>query len=162
MSLYSERVAALRANSALGRSRTAGAKRAGSRGITLIELLVVLALIAIIGAFAVPALMERFEKSKVEAAGIQIDKLGAILDIYRLDVGRYPRSDEGLQALVAQPAGVDRWAGPYLKNVDALTDPWGNPYQYRSPGENGEYDLYSLGADGTEGGDGNDADVTSW
>lgn len=162
MTLHSRLLARTLAVPSIGRSASIHLRFRGSRGITLIELLVVLAIIAIIGAFAVPALMGQLEKSKVDAAAIQIDRLGSILDIYRLDVGRYPRSDEGLQALLTQPPGIDRWSGPYLKNASALTDPWGNPYQYRSPGENGEYDLYSYGKDGAEGGDGNDADITSW
>ncbi len=92
----------------------------------------------------------------------QIENLSTTLDLYRLELGRYPSEDEGLEALVEQPSGVDNWNGPYLKKVDALTDPWGRPYVYLSPGEHGEYDLYSLGKDGSDGGDGEDEDVTSW
>jgi general secretion pathway protein G len=77
-------------------------------------------------------------------------------------VGRYPTTDEGLAALSNQPAGIDRWNGPYLKKKDIPVDPWGNEYNYRSPGENGDYDLYSLGRDNTDGGEGEDADVVSW
>lgn len=134
-----------------------------SRGYTLVELLVVLGILAAIGLIAVPAYINHLSKSRIRTAEIQIDRLGAILDAYLLDVGRYPTGQEGLESLVSAPPGVDRWAGPYLKNREALTDPWGNPYVYRSPGQHGKYDLYSLGPDGTEGGDGEDAaDITSW
>lgn len=134
----------------------------GSRGITLLELLVVLAIIALIATFAVPALMNQLGASKTKAARIQVKELGSILDMYRLDVGGYPSEAEGLEALVKAPPGLDRWNGPYLKNQEALTDPWGRPYLYRMPGENGEYDLYTYGSDGAEGGEGEAADVTSW
>ena len=86
----------------------------------------------------------------------------ASLDLYRLDVGRYPASDEGLRALVEAPVESERWNGPYLKKENSLIDPWGKPYEYLAPGDHGEYDLFTLGADGIEGGDGEDADVTSW
>lgn len=137
-------------------------RRRRSRGFTLMELMVVILILAIIGLFAVPAYLNYLEKSQIRTAGIQVDRLGGILDAYLLDVGRYPNQDEGLQSLVSGPPGVDRWAGPYLKNEKALNDPWGNPYVYRSPGRHGKYDLYSLGADGAEGGEGADADITSW
>jgi general secretion pathway protein G len=132
------------------------------RGFTLMELMVVLLIIAAISAIAVPMYMNHLAKARVQTAGVQVKQLGTILDMYRLDVGHYPSSAEGLQALVTAPPGVDRWAGPYLKNKDALTDPWGDPYQYRSPGDHGNYDLWSNGADGTEGGEGENADITSW
>lgn len=134
----------------------------GSRGITLLELLVVLAIIALIATFAVPALFNQLGASKTKAAKIQVKELGSILDMYRLDVGGYPSEAEGLESLVKAPPGLERWNGPYLSNPEALTDPWGRPYLYRMPGDNGEYDLYSLGSDGAEGGEGEAADVTSW
>lgn len=137
-------------------------RRRRSRGYTLVELLVVLGILALLTSVAVPMYLNHLSKSKMRTADIQIDRLGAILDAYLLDVGRYPTQEEGLEALVSAPPGVDRWAGPYLMNKEALTDPWGAPYHYQSPGQHGRYDLYSLGADGTEGGDGEDADVTSW
>ncbi|MDH3230464.1 MAG: type II secretion system major pseudopilin GspG [Alphaproteobacteria bacterium] len=133
-----------------------------SRGYTLVELLVVITILAAIGLIAVPAYMNHLSSAKVRTAGIQIDRLGAILDTYLLDVGRYPTQDEGLEALVSAPPGVDRWAGPYLKKKESLNDPWGAAFVYRSPGQHGKYDLYSLGADGAEGGEGADADIKSW
>lgn len=149
----------LRSESTVSRGTRAGY---GSRGVTLLELLVVLAIIALIATFAVPALFERLGESRTKAARIQIRELGNVLDMYRLDLGTYPSEAEGLQALVTAPAGSERWNGPYLRNPEALTDPWGRPYVYRLPGDHGEYDLYSLGSDGQDGGDGEAADITSW
>jgi len=126
------------------------------------ELLVVLAIMAGIAVIAVPIYLNQLSKSRIQTASIQVQQLGTILDMYRLDVGHYPTSSDGLESLVTAPAGVDRWGGPYLKQKESLTDPWGNPYQYRSPGDHGDYDLWSNGADGTEGGDGENADITSW
>ncbi|HUS55152.1 MAG TPA: type II secretion system major pseudopilin GspG [Thermohalobaculum sp.] len=132
------------------------------RGMTLIELLVVLLILALIAAFAVPRVMKYLGGARSNAAAIQIERLGGILDLYRLDVGRYPRTDEGLQALFEAPTDAERWNGPYVKKANSLIDPWGKPYEYLSPGDHGEYDLLTLGADGASGGDGDDADVTSW
>lgn len=132
------------------------------QGYTLIELLVVLAILGLLVAIAVPQLMKSLERAKSDTARVQVDKLASILDLYRLDLGQYPSEQAGLTALVEAPAGTERWNGPYLKNREALTDPWGRPYLYRSPGEHGEYDLYSLGADGKDGGEGNNADLTNW
>jgi len=137
-------------------------KRSRERGLTLIELLVVLLIIALIAAFAVPQVMNYLGGARHDAANIQVSRLSGILDLYRLDVGHYPSTTDGLDALLEQPSDADRWNGPYLKKADSLTDPWGQPYEYRSPGEHGDFDLYSLGADGADGGDGEDADVVSW
>ena len=136
--------------------------RERERGYTLIELLVVLAILGLLVAIAVPQLMKSLERAKVDTAHVQIEKLGSILDLYHLEAGHYPTEQDGLRALVEAPAGVDRWNGPYLKNREALTDPWGHLYVYRLPGEHGEYDLYSLGVDGKEGGEGKNADVANW
>jgi general secretion pathway protein G len=132
------------------------------RGFTLVELLVVLAILGLLVALAAPRVIQYLSKAKTDTAEIQIEKLGGVLDLYRLEVGRYPTQEEGLEALVERPPQVDNWNGPYLKNRESLTDPWGEPYVYRHPGEHGDYDLYSLGADGKDGGDGEDRDVTSW
>jgi general secretion pathway protein G len=131
-------------------------------GYTLVELLVVLAILGLLIALAAPRLIHHLTAAREQTTHMQIQQLGSILDIYKLDTGQYPTQQQGLQALVVQPAGAQNWNGPYLKNKDSLVDAWGNPYQYKSPGTHGDYDLYSLGADGREGGDGENADITSW
>lgn len=137
--------------------------RAKRNGFTLLEILVVLLIVALIAAVVVgPDIFKVFGTAKSNAAQIQIERIGAALDLYRLEVGRYPTDTEGLTGLVNQPTGVDRWNGPYLKNAESLVDPWGNQFVYRFPGENGAYDLFSYGADNVEGGDGEAADVTNW
>jgi len=138
------------------------AGRRQQAGFTLIEIMVVMVIIGLLMALVGPNLIGRSEKAKVQAAQMQIERLGTVLDTFRLDVGRYPTSQEGLQVLVQRPMGVDRWDGPYL-NKGIPKDPWDRPYIYRSPGEAGRpYDLYSLGADGAPGGTDNNRDVTSW
>ena len=136
--------------------------RRRSSGYTLVELLVVLAILGLLVALAAPRVIRYLGTAKTDTARIQIQKLGGVLDLYRLEIGHYPTEEEGLAALVDRPPQVEAWNGPYLKNRQSLVDPWGTPYAYRSPGEHGEYDLYTLGADGKEGGDGEDRDITSW
>ena len=131
-------------------------------GFTLVELLVVLIILGLIAAFAAPRVIKFVGGAKTDSAKIQIDRLSGVLDLYRLQVGRYPSEDEGLNALMEQPADAPDWEGPYLKKADALMDPWRRPYIYRFPGEHGDYDLYSLGADGEDGGEGEDRDLKSW
>jgi general secretion pathway protein G len=132
-------------------------------GFTLLEVLVVLVILGLIAAvFAGPRIFQYLGTAKTQAAKVQIERIGSALDLYRLEVGRYPLDNEGLEALVEEPAGVSTWNGPYLRNEEALMDPWGRLYVYRSPGEHGEYDLYTLGADNAEGGDGENRDITSW
>jgi general secretion pathway protein G len=129
------------------------------RGFTLLELLVVLAILGLIATFAAPRVLKWLSGARSDAARIQIEALGTGLDLYRLEVGRYPPT---LEALVTKPSDADRWNGPYLKKIVVPKDPWGRDYVYRNPGENGPYDLISLGADGAEGGEGEDRDVVSW
>jgi general secretion pathway protein G len=137
--------------------------RARQGGFSLIEIMVVMVIIGLLMALVGPNLIGRSEKAKVQAAAIQIERLGTVLDTYRLDVGRYPTTQEGLQVLVTRPMGVDRWDGPYLNKGEVPVDPWGRPYQYRSPGEGGRpYDLWSLGSDGAPGGADDARDITSW
>ncbi len=131
-------------------------------GYTLVELLVVLAILGLLVAIAAPRLISYLGSAKADTAKIQVEKLGTVLDLYHLEIGRYPTDQEGLQALVDRPTQLDTWNGPYLKNREALTDPWNRAYVYRFPGQHGDYDLYSLGADGREGGDGENRDITSW
>jgi general secretion pathway protein G len=136
--------------------------RTRDAGFTLIEMMVVMVIIGLLMALVGPRFIRQAEVAKVKAARAQIELLGTALDTFRLDIGRYPSSQEGLAALRQRPFGTDRWDGPYLKK-DVPKDPWDRPYYYRSPGENGRpYDLYSLGADGTPGGDGDARDITSW
>jgi general secretion pathway protein G len=131
------------------------------RGFTLIELLVVMVIVGLLAALVGPRLFPKLGKGKQAAAKAQIELLGQTLDQFRLDVGRYPTTQEGLAALVTNPGGVDNWDGPYLKKA-LPNDPWGKPYSYQCPGSHGEYDLSSLGRDGAAGGEGEDKDVTSW
>jgi general secretion pathway protein G len=117
-------------------------------------------IIGLLAALVGPKLFPKLGKGKQAAAKAQIELLGQALDQFRLDVGRYPTTQEGLNALVSNP-GIDRWDGPYLKK-DVPKDPWDRPYHYLSPGEHGEYDLFSYGRDGSPGGEGEDKDITSW
>jgi general secretion pathway protein G len=102
------------------------------------------------------------EEAKRKAAKIEINQIGQSLDLYKLEIGRYPTTSEGLQALITAPAGVTNWNGPYWKNGTLPTDPWKNEYKYAAPGQHGAYDIVSMGPDGKEGGDGADRDITSW
>src|SRR5213594_1601039 len=130
-------------------------------GITLIELLVVMVIIAMFATIVGQRLFRNGEKSLQTTAKAQIGEFESVLDAFRLDVGRYPTTEEGLQSLRVRPGSLERWDGPYLRK-DVPLDPWQHPYVYRFPGQHGDYDLYSLGADAQEGGDGENADVTSW
>ena len=132
-----------------------------SGGFTLIELIVVVVIIGLLAGLVLPQFIRQEEKAKLKAARAQIELLATALDTFRLDVGRYPTSEEGLQALRQKPGGLERWDGPYLKKEIPL-DPWGKPYNYKSPGDHGPYDIISYGADGVPGGDGDNRDITSW
>ena len=138
-----------------------GRRALDQAGFTLIELLIVVIILGVLAGLVGPRLFGRVGQSRQAAARVQIELLGAALDQFKLDVGRYPNSQEGLQALQQSPGNAPGWEGPYLKK-DIPRDPWGNPYQYKAPGEHGEYDLSSLGSDGAAGGDGEARDVTSW
>ncbi len=133
----------------------------GSAGFTLVELMVVVIIIGLLAALVLPQFIRQEEKAKIKAAQAQIELLGTALDTFRLDVGRYPSTDEGLQALRQKPGTLDRWDGPYLKK-DLPMDPWGKPYMYKSPGDHGPYDIVSYGADGAPGGEKDNRDLTSW
>lgn len=131
-------------------------------GFTLIELLVVLVILGLLAGLVGPQILRYLGGAKSDTARLQIEELGAGLDLFHLEVGRYPTTDEGLAGLVEEPTGVNNWNGPYLKKKTIPKDPWNNDYTYRSPGENGPYDLYSLGRDNMEGGEAEDADIVSW
>lgn len=132
-----------------------------SKGFTLIELIVVLVILGLLAGVVGPRLWNRVGQSKAQVARLQIEQLGNALALFRFDVGHYPTSGQGLQALV-EDQGIQNWSGPYLEKKNVPKDTWGRDYQYRAPGENGDYDLWSFGADGMEGGDGDDADINSW
>jgi general secretion pathway protein G len=131
------------------------------RGFTLIELLVVVIILGLLAALVGPRFFGRVGQAKKAAAKVQIESLGTALDQFKLDTSRYPTSQEGLQALQANPGNLAGWEGPYMKK-DVPRDPWGIPYQYKSPGDHGEYDLWSNGSDNSPGGEGEAEDVTSW
>ena len=132
-----------------------------SRGFTLLELLVVLVIIGLLAGYVGPKYFAQIGKSEVKTARAQIDALEKALDQYRLDVGHYPATEQGLAALMERPQSEANWAGPYLKKA-APTDPWGKPYVYQQPGAHGEFDLSSYGKDGQPGGTAEAADITSW
>jgi general secretion pathway protein G len=131
------------------------------RGFTLLELLVVMVIIGLLAGYVAPRYFAQVGKSEVKATRAQIDAFEKSLEAYRLDVGKYPTTEQGLAALMAAPAGTPNWQGPYLKKSVPL-DPWKNPYQYRQPGEHGDYDIYSFGRDGKPGGQKEDADIGNW
>jgi general secretion pathway protein G len=130
-------------------------------GFTLLELLVVLVIIGLLAGYVGPKYFSQLGKSEAKVARAQMDAIEKALDHYRLDVGRYPTTEQGLAALNNRPPNEPKWAGPYLKK-DVPPDPWGRPYQYRAPGEKGDYDLLSYGKDGQPGGTAEAADITSW
>ncbi|MRD72970.1 type II secretion system protein GspG [Rhodocyclus tenuis] len=140
---------------------TTRSQRFPHHGFTLLELLVVMVIIGLLAGFVAPRFFAQIGKSETKVARAQLDSLEKSLDQYRLDVGRYPSSEQGLAALMERPSGLTRWAGPYLKKAVPL-DPWGNAYVYKSPGEHGEFDLLSYGKDGQPGGTGEAEDITNW
>lgn len=143
------------------RGREQASKAAIARGFTLLELLVVMVIIGLLAGIVAPQYFAQIGKSNAKVARAQIESFGQALDQYRLDVGQYPSSEQGLLALRTAPQQVARWQGPYLKR-DVPDDPWGRAYVYKRPGQHGEYDLVSLGSDGQPGGEGEAADVVSW
>jgi general secretion pathway protein G len=141
----------MQTNSAPSRRRQAG--------FTLIELLVVLAIIGLLASLAAPRVIRYLGGARTQAAEVQLRSIAQALELYRLDVGRYPTQAEGLGALVRRPAAAPRWNGPYLDRASALTDPWGEPYGYRQPGRAGGFEVFTLGLDRAPGGDGENRDV---
>ncbi len=132
-----------------------------NRGFTLIELLIVMIILGLLAALVAPRMFSKVGSSKQKTAKAQISLFETALDTYRLDMGKYPPPEQGLLALRIKPSDNDNWDGPYLPK-EIPNDPWNKPYEYRYPGEHGDYDIISYGADGQPGGDGEDADVVSW
>jgi len=132
-------------------------------GFTLVEMLVVLTIIALILGLVGPRVLNYLSESRVKTAKLQIESFGSSLDLFYLDNGRYPTTSEGLNALVQRPTGIEVWNGPYIKGGTVPSDPWGHPYQYRSPveNENAPYEIVSYGSDGREGGTGTAADISN-
>lgn len=135
--------------------------RKKQKGFTLIEVLIVMVILGLLAALVGPRMFGKVGKSKQKAAKSQIALFETTLDTYRLDMGKYPAGDEGLQVLREKPEDSENWDGPYLAKEVPL-DPWGNAYVYICPGEHGEYDIISLGADKNPGGEGEDMDIVSW
>lgn len=135
--------------------------RAFHRGFTLLELLVVILIIGLLTGIVAPRFMSQIGRSESTAARAQIDAFDKAVQAFRIDMGRYPSTGEGLRALLTAPGGDARWRGPYLKG-EVPPDPWGMPYQYRQPGAAGkDYDLLSYGRDRSPGGSGDDADISN-
>jgi len=133
-----------------------------SRGFTLMELLVVLAILGLLVSLVGPQVLNQLGGAKTKTTKIQIRDLEQALEMYKLDVGRYPSTSEGLDALVDKPGDALGWNGPYLKGSKVPKDPWNRDYHYKYPGERAEVDIFSYGQNGSPGGDGEDADVNNW
>ena len=142
------------------RTRLLARKR--EQGYTLVELLVVIAILGLLAAIATPQVIKYLNHARVGTAKTEVESLSSALDLFKFDVGRYPTTEEGLTALVTAPAGVTTWNGPYIKKIASLTDPWGHPFHYRSPGEHGEFDIYSYGSDSEEKANAEKPPIASW
>ena len=135
--------------------------RQGQAGFTLIELLIVLGILALLAGLVAPQVLRYLGTARTETARIQINSIVSALELYALDNAGYPPQQVGLSALIQPPQGAARWNGPYLKKAEGLIDPWGRPYQYRVPGRNGPFEIFTLGRDNAPGGAGEDRDVTN-
>lgn len=136
--------------------------RSRASGFTLVELLVVLVILGLLAGLVGPRVLGQLGGAKTKTAAVQIKDLEQATELFRLDVGRFPSNDEGLEALVNRPGSAPGWNGPYLKKGGVPKDPWGNDYRYESPGKRTDVDIYTLGADNSIGGEGENADVGNW
>lgn len=140
----------------------ASKERKSEKGFSLIELIVVLVILGLLAAVVAPRVYDKLARGKEQIAKIQIKELEGALQLFSFDVGRYPNTSEGMDALVRNPGNLESWRGPYLGKTELPKDPWGKPYIYRCPGQHGDYDLFSYGPDGVEGGEGENSDIASW
>jgi len=140
----------------------AGSSEKRQRGFSLIELIVVLVILGLLAGLVTPAIMDHLIKARITITKRQISLLENALDSFKVDVGRYPTTEEGLHALIINPGNIPNWNGPYLQKNFVPKDAWKHEFIYRCPGQHGEFDLYSFGPDGQEGGQGQNADITSW
>jgi general secretion pathway protein G len=136
-------------------------RRDRSGGFTLVELLVVLVILSLIMGLVGPRVLSYLSQSRVRAAQLQVDSLATALDLFFLEIGRYPTESEGLNVLVTRSPSIERWNGPYIQQSSIPLDPWDRPYEYNVPGQNRPYEIVSLGSDGREGGTGDAADITN-
>jgi general secretion pathway protein G len=144
-------------------ARISQCRGSGEAGYTLMELLVVLAILGLLAAVATPMVLHYLDSAKVSTAKTEVSNLSAGLDLFKYDVGRYPTTQEGLEALVIAPEGVENWNGPYIKKTTKLSDPWGHSYNYKYPGTHGgEFDLYSYGAHADEAKNDEKPPIANW
>ena len=141
---------------------TSPSRAAAMAGVTLLELLVVISILGLLAAAVGTIALNYLGGAKSDTTALKIDQTMAALDYFRLDVGRYPTNEEGLEALWTAPASAENWNGPYVQKKDALVDAWKATLKYRNPGEHGPVDVYSLGSDGVEGGEDEARDITGW
>ena len=139
-----------------------GRRRFSLGGFSLIEMLVVIVILGLIASIVAPNLLGKVSDAKAKTARVQIEDLAAAVELYFLDIGRYPSTEHGFKALITAPQNETQWGGPYLKKNRIPLDPWGEPYFYRSPGQFAPFEIWSQGADRKTGGEGNNADIESW